>query len=169
MLRQMLSDIRTIRPDLDFSSRIVLEAVVLSEGPVGSADAVSRFLGLRSRFELGRLLQRDGLPSLRRLAAWALMLSWVERAEGEGTSLCKLAFHSHRYPSACYRLVRETSGLTWAEVRSRGSTWVRRQMLHQFPPKAARKVLGSETRKRDAADRSIALRVAPPGIEPGLS
>ncbi len=133
MLRQLLSEIRRIRPDLDLNSRIVLEAVLLSEGPVGSADRVSRFLGLHSRFKLGRVLKRDGLPSLRHLSAWALVLSWVERAERDGASLCNLAFRSHRHASACYRLVRETTGLRWAEVRSLGSAWVRQRILEHFP------------------------------------
>ncbi len=135
MLRQMLSEIRFIRPNLEFKSRIVLEAVLLSEGPVGSAEAVSRFLGLHDRFELGRLLKREGLPSLRHLSAWALVLSWVQRAERDGASLCKMAFRSRRFPSACYRLVRETTGLTWAEVRARGAGWVRQQILLRLPPK----------------------------------
>src|SRR5712664_2703203 len=91
MLREMLSEIRIIRPNLEFTSRTVLEAVLLSEGPVGSAEAVSLFLGLRSRFQLGQLLKHEGLPSLRHLSAWALVLSWVQHAEREGTSVCKLA------------------------------------------------------------------------------
>src|SRR5258708_31850415 len=125
MLRRMLAEIRRIRPVLELESRIVLEAVFLSEGPVGSAAAVSRFLGLHSRFELGRLLKRDGLPSLRHLSAWALFLSWVERAEGEGGALCKLAFRSRRHPSACYRLGRETTGVRWGEGRALGWGWGR--------------------------------------------
>lgn len=136
MLRQMLAEIQRIRPGLEFNSRVVLEAVLLSEGPVGSAESVSQFLGLHSRFALGRLLKRDGLPSLHHLAAWALVLSWVQRAEGEGVSLCQLAFHSQRHPSACYRLVRETTGLRWGEVRALGSEWVRRQVLAHFPERA---------------------------------
>ncbi len=134
MLQQLLTEIRAIRPALSLSSRIVVEAVLLAEGPVGSADAVSRFLGLHDRFELGRRLKRDGLPSLRHLSAWAMVLSWVQRAERDGLSLCKLAYRSHRHPSACYRLVRETTGLRWAEVRALGSAWVRRHVLEQFPP-----------------------------------
>src|SRR6266550_8233064 len=98
MLRELLSEIRIKRPGLEFNSGTVLEAVLLSEGPVGSAEAVSQFLGLHSRFELGRLLKRNGLPSLRHLSAWALVLSWVQHAELGGTSLCKLASHSHRHP-----------------------------------------------------------------------
>ena len=125
-----------MRPVLELRSRIVLEAVFLSEGPVGSAASVSRLLGLHSRFELGRLLKRDGLPSLRHLSAWALVLSWVQRAEREGVSLCELAVRSHRHPSACYRLIRETTGLRWIEVRALGSGWVRRRVLEQLPPTA---------------------------------
>src|SRR6266704_1874740 len=136
MLRQMLAEVRRMRPVLELRSRIVLEAVFLSEGPVGSTASVSRLLGLHSRFELGRLLKRDGLPSLRHLSAWALVLSWVQRAEREGVSLCELAVRSHRHPSACYRLIRETTGLRWIEVRALGSGWVRRRVLEQLPPTA---------------------------------
>jgi len=72
------------------------------------------------------------LPSLRRITAWISVLSWVRRAEGEGTSLFRLASRSHRHPSACYRLVKEITGLRWEEVRARGSQWVEQQLLKEF-------------------------------------
>jgi hypothetical protein len=43
MLQQLLSEIRAIRPHFELPSRIVLEAVLLSEGPVGSAELSRTF------------------------------------------------------------------------------------------------------------------------------
>jgi len=129
MLAALLTAIHESRPDLTLYPRTVVEAVLLIEGPVGSMAAVARRLGLRNRFELGRLLGRDGLPPLRRLTAWVSLLSWVQSAERDGTPLFRLAMRSHRQPSACYRMVKEVTGLTWKEVRTRGSDWVERQLL----------------------------------------
>ena len=133
MLEDLLVAIRHRRPRLKISSRSVVEAVTLVEGPVGSSSAVARILGLSNRFALRRLLERDGLPSLRCLSSWALILSWVHRAERDGTSLCRLALEAHRHPSACYRMVREVTGLRWKEVLARGSQWVQQQLLLQLP------------------------------------
>lgn len=109
----------------------IVEAILLSEGPIGSAQDVARELGLRNRFELARLLKREGLPPLHRLAEWATVLSWVVAAERDGVSLCWIAFRSHRHPSACYRLVKEVTGWRWREVRARGSRWVQRQLVKE--------------------------------------
>lgn len=123
---------RTVHPRLTLQARSVLEAVLLSEGSIGSARVVAERLGLRNRFQLARLLKRDGLPSLHRLAEWATVLSWVKTAEQTGASLCYMAFRSGRHPSACYRLVKEVTGLRWAQVRERGSPWVQRGFLREF-------------------------------------
>lgn len=131
MLTHALSAILTARPSLPFVPRTVVEAVLLSEGSIGSADAVARGLGLRNRFMLARLLKREGLPPLHRLAEWATVLSWVLSAERRGVSLCQIAFHSRRHPSACYRLIEEVAGLRWKEVRARGSAWVERQLVEE--------------------------------------
>jgi len=119
-------------------SRAIVEAVCLSEGPIGSADEVALHLGLKNRFTLARLLKREGVPPLHRLAQWATMLSWVVAAERDGVSLCWMAFRARRHPSACYRLVKEVTGLRWDEVRARGSGWVQRRLLAEF----ARRVSG---------------------------
>lgn len=129
MLAKPLAAIRTIRPNLPLFSRAVLEAVLLAEGPVGSLQAVACVLGLRNRFELSRLLRRDGLPPLRALASWVSILSWVQSAERDGTSLCRIAIQSHRHPSACYRMVKEITGRRWKEIRVLGSLWVEQQLL----------------------------------------
>ena len=123
--------ILSILPRVGLYSRVVLEAVLLMEGPVGSTEVVAHHLGLRNRFELDRLLRRDGLPSLRRITAWVSVLSWVRKSERDGMSLCQLASRSHRHPSACYRLVKEISGLRWEEVRAHGSAWVEGQLLRE--------------------------------------
>jgi hypothetical protein len=112
--------------------RAVVEAILLSEGPIGTAQAVARELGLPNRFKLARLLKREGLPPLHRLAGWATVLSWVTNAERRGVSLCWIAFRSRRHPSACYRLVREVTGLPWEKVHAKGSAWVQSQFVREL-------------------------------------
>lgn len=132
MLSQSLNAIRTLRPGLTLPSRAIVEAVCLAEGSIGSADQVARALGLKNRFTLARLLKREGVLPLHRLAGWATVLSWVVAAEQNGVSLCWLAFRSRRHPSACYRLVREMTGVCWETVRVRGSKWVRQRLLAEL-------------------------------------
>jgi len=112
--------------------RAIVEAILLSEGPIGSAQDVARELGLHNRFKLARILKREGLPPLHRLAEWATVLSWVVTAEWDSVSLCWIAFRSRRHPSACYRLVKELTDRRWDEVRVRGSRWVQRRLLREF-------------------------------------
>ncbi len=113
--------------------RVVVEAVLLSEGSIGPTREVARQLGLANRFKLARILKRAGLPPLHRLAEWAMLESWLRTAEQEGVSLCYLAFRSRRHPSACYRLVKELTGLRWGELRARGLPWFQRQFVKQLP------------------------------------
>lgn len=132
MLASPLSAIRAARPTLTLVPRAIVEAILLVEGPIGSAQAVAQRLGLRNRFELARLLKREQLPPLHRLAEWAAVLSWVAAAERDGTSLCRIAYHTRRHPSACYRLVKEVTGLRWSDVLARGSAWVQCRFLREF-------------------------------------
>jgi len=112
--------------------RAIVEAICLCEGPIGPADQVARQLGLPSRFKLARLLKRAGLPPLHRLAEWATVLSWVATAEREDVSLCWIAFRCRRHPSACYRAVKEVTGLRWESVLARGSGWVQSKFLSEI-------------------------------------
>ena len=132
MLAEPLFVIRAWHPGMSLITRAVVEAILLSEGSIGSARAVARSLGLRNRFELARLLRRERLPPLHRLAAWATILSWVSAAERHGLSLCRQAFRSDRYPGACYRLVKEVTRLRWGEVRARGSAWVVSRLMEEL-------------------------------------
>jgi len=132
MLARCLSAIQAARPGLTPFARAIVEAIHLVEGPIGSAEAVARHLGVGSRFRLARMLGREGLPPLHRIAGWVTILSWVLEAEETGASLCRIAFHSDRHPAACYRLVKEVTGLTWEAVRARGYEWAEREFLKEM-------------------------------------
>ena len=132
MLDDSLAAIRALRPAMSLLPRAVVEAILLSEGSIGSSREVAQQLGLPSRFKLARILKRAGLPPLHRLAEWAMLESWLRAAEEDHVSLCYLAFRSRRHPSACYRLVKELTGLRWTELRARGLQWFQRQFLRQL-------------------------------------
>jgi hypothetical protein len=132
MLSHSLAVVRSLHPEMTPLARAVVEAVFLSEGAIGSAQEVARHLGLTSRFQLARLLKHEGLPPLHRLAEWATLESWVIAAERDGVSLCHIAFHAKRHPSACYRLVKELTGLGWEEVRVLGSAWVQNEFSNRL-------------------------------------
>jgi len=153
MLLTSLSAIQASCPTLTLFPRAIVEAILLTEGPIGSAQVVARELGLQNRFRLARLLRREGLPPLHRLAGWATVLSWVVQAERDGVSLCWMAFRSCRHPSACYRLVREVTGRSWTDVKARGSRWLQREFLQEV--RGAERVLAERGNRRDggAGDR----------------
>lgn len=124
--------VQRVLPCLGWHAQIVFQSSLLTGGHVGSEDVVARCLGVRNRFALARLLRREGLPSLRRLGEWISVLSWVMQAEQESMSLCRIAFRSGRYPSVCYRLVRDLTGLPWTQVRLRGSRWVEGELVREL-------------------------------------
>jgi hypothetical protein len=132
MLMTPLIAIRTARPTLSAPALALVEALCLVEGSLGPSDHVARSLGLRNRFRLARLLAREGLPTIHRMALWVTLLGWVRRSERDGTALCRMALHAGRYPGACYRQVREATGLSWEEIRGRGSAWVEREFLREL-------------------------------------
>ena len=132
MLAEPLARIRVVRPRMTMPTRAIVEAVLLSEGSIGSTEFVAHRLGLNNRFQLARMLKREGLPPLHRLAAWTAILGWVQASEQDGACLFRLAFRSHRHPSACYRLVKEITGLSWLEVRAHGAAWVERRLMAEL-------------------------------------
>ena len=132
MLARCLSAIQAARPGLSPLARAVVEAILLSQGRIGTSEAVARRMGMGSRFRLARLLRREGLPPLHRIGRWATVLSWVLEAETTGASLCRMAVHSDRHPAACYRLVADITGLTWEAVRVRGYDWAEREFLREM-------------------------------------
>ena len=132
MLDRVLVCIHSAHPGMPLRARAVIEAVVLSKGSIGSAQRVAGSLGFSNRFQLARLLEREGLPPLHRLTEWVTVLNWITSAEREHVSLCWMAFHSHRHPSACYRLVKKVTGHAWGDVLARGSAWALRQFLMEL-------------------------------------
>ena len=137
MLARPLSVIRAAHPGLSTNARAIVEALCLAEGSIGSSTRVAQALGLRNRFELGRMLVREGLPTLHCMTKWLTVLSWVETAERERVSLCKIAFRVGRYPGTCYRMVKEVTGQSWQEVRARGSGWVEQAFLRELRNRAS--------------------------------
>jgi len=93
-------------PHLSGPVRGVVRALVLSGGTMSCATTVARSTGLSSRFVLGRMMRRAGLPALHELAAWVRVFAWVTRAEQGTGSLFAIATHSGKSPAACYRTVK---------------------------------------------------------------
>lgn len=132
MLEHSLAVVRCLRPGMALLASAVVEAIMLTEGPIGSAHAVARRLGLSNRFQLARLLKREGLPPLHRIAEWATLESWVTLAERDGVSLSNIAIRTKKHASACYRLVKEITGLGWEDVRVLGSSWVQNEFSNRL-------------------------------------
>jgi len=109
---------------LSLDTRVLLEALVLTGGELGSAEQVAGTLHFRSRFQLARRLRREGLPPLHEMADWIRVIRWVDEWEERGTALCRQAARAGRDPSVCYRLVRRMTGVDWTHLRRRGSSWI---------------------------------------------
>src|SRR5256885_197944 len=118
-------------PHLSGPVRGVVRALVLSGGTMSCATKVARSTGLSSRFALGRMMRRAGLPALHELAAWVRLFAWVTRAEQGAGSLFAIATHSGKSPAVCYRTVKRLTGLTWLESRSLGSRGILRLLLRR--------------------------------------
>src|SRR5437764_9835538 len=118
-------------PHLSGPVRTIVRALVLSGGTMSCATTVARSTGLSSRFVLGRMMRRAGLPALHELAAWVRLFVWVTRAEQGAESLFAIATHSGKSPAVCYRTVKRLTGLTWLESRSLGSRGILRLLLHR--------------------------------------
>ena len=158
MLEHSLAVVRCLRPGMALLASAVVEAIMLTEGPIGSAHAVARRLGLSNRFQLARLLKREGLPPLHRLAEWATLESWVTVAERDGVSLSNIALRTKKHASACYRLVKEITGLGWEDVRVLGSSWVQNEFSNRLRPTPAKSAWSTRSdtassRHRTKSDR----------------
>lgn len=116
-------------PHLSARARAVIDALLLSGGSIGSATKVAARLGMPSRFALSRMLRRHGLPGLRELATWISLLQWLIAAERSKAPLFIIATHARRSPAVCYRTVKRLTGLTWVQLKARGSPWAVRRFL----------------------------------------
>jgi DNA-binding beta-propeller fold protein YncE len=111
-------------PWLTVDGRAVMNTLICDNGRVGSAEALCRRLGLRSRFQLNRLLRREGLPPYEELAGWVCVFYWMLKADAEpggDASLRALATTARMDVASCYRLVRRVSGRCWTQLRGAGT------------------------------------------------
>lgn len=128
-------------PWLSPHGRAVVNTLVCDNGRVGSVNALCCRLGLRSRYQLGRLLQREGLPPYEELAGWVCVFNWMLRADagvGRGR-LRPLAGLAHMDSATSYRLVRRVTGQCWKDLRYAGTEEVVRWFQQRTrPPKVQR-------------------------------
>jgi hypothetical protein len=108
-------------PALSGEGSRFLDFVIDHRGAPGAPRFVAASLGLASRHQLRRLLQREGLPSYEIVSAWVRVLYWVAQWEFEGVSLCELALKSGADPASLYRTVRRVTGMGWSEARGCGT------------------------------------------------
>jgi DNA-binding beta-propeller fold protein YncE len=104
-------------PGLSTRGRAVINTLVCDNGCLPSVGDLCTRLGLRSRFQLRRLLRYEGLPPYEELSGWVSVFHWVLRAEADGETLHALARHEQRNVETCYRLVRRVTGLRWSALR----------------------------------------------------
>src|SRR6266545_4346328 len=117
----LASALLTRLPWLSPEGRAVVNVLVCDNGRTQSADHVAARLGLRTRFQLARLLRREGLPPYEALTGWARALYWMLESDRTGETLLALAERTHIDPSISYRLIRRVSGLRWSELRRLGT------------------------------------------------
>src|SRR6186997_735585 len=111
-------------PWLTVDGRAVVNTLICDNGRVGSADALRQRLGLRSRFQLNRLLRREGLPPYEELAGWVCVFCWMLKADakpGGDASLRAMATTARMSVASCYRLVRRVTGRSWTKLRDAGT------------------------------------------------
>ena len=115
----LTSLLRSALPRLSPGSRAVVSTLGCCNGHVSPID-VSQWLGYRTRYQLARLLRRDGLPPFEDLAAWTRVLYWLRQSESTGASLLQLVRRDGLDPASAYRLVHRVTGSRWSELQRAG-------------------------------------------------
>jgi len=122
-------------PWLSPDGRAAIGTLICWNGRVGSAQALGERLGLRTRYQLGRLLRCEGLPPYEELAGWICVLHWLLTIEREpGVSLRSLARQAGMSTENSYRLVRRITGQRWKDLRVAGSREVIRWFVRRTTP-----------------------------------
>jgi hypothetical protein len=93
-----------------------------------SATKVATLLGLGRADRLERELARRGLPSFRTLRNWYYVVT-LHDLHCQGVSVASWALSTGQYPAPYYRLVKETTGLSWADLSGRSKRWLRCRAL----------------------------------------
>jgi len=104
------------------SARLV-ETLARSGGLIDDAQRFATDVGMRSRYQVARVLRREGLPQLEALAAWVRILRWLILWESGSASLSRMALDAGLETSVCCRTIRRLTGATWTEARERGPEW----------------------------------------------
>jgi hypothetical protein len=112
----------------------VIHAITRSRGRFVTSTALAASLGLRDRHTLDRLLQSEGLPSYKQLSGWIRVLGWVLEWERARVALSSSALEEGLNAEVYGRTVQRVSGLTWTEIRARGSTWVLLELVGRCRP-----------------------------------
>ncbi len=147
VMHEIRSAIHARLPWLGFTTRALLDALLLNSGSIGCADCVAHRLGMRNRFQLAKTLRANGLPPLHRLSAWMTVLGWVAGWEQAGASLSHSALRVGMEPAAGYRLVARVTGRSWSTVRSAGTPWVLSQFFRECGDGAIQKRRGGIPRR----------------------
>lgn len=110
-----------VLPWLSTEGRRVIDLVAAHRGRVHSPEIAARALGLTTRHQLRRMLERERLPCLEVLCGWTRVLTWVEAWETRGQTLSDIALTAGEDPAVLYRTVRRMTGLSWTEACDTGS------------------------------------------------
>jgi DNA-binding beta-propeller fold protein YncE len=147
--------LQTALPDVSKPGRAILSALACMNGHAHAAKELAAWVGLRDRYQLSRVLRRDGLPPFEQLAGWARVIYWLTEAERSGVSLLELAHREHVHAAAAYRLVRRVTGSRWSEIRRLGLTGLLAQLRDTRRPR-----LGTALITRASPS---GLAIVPPG------
>lgn len=99
-------------------------AIASSDGTFVSSSVLARRVGLKNRHTLDRVLQNEGLQTYKQLSGWIRVLRWVVDWENDHVALSRSALRSGKNSGIYPRTVRRVTGLSWSQVRGRGSSWV---------------------------------------------
>jgi len=116
---------------LSARSQAAINFLVCENGRARSADALASHLGLRTRYQLARLLRSEGLPPYETLTGWISSLCWRLEAERTNATLVALSRRSHSALAASYRLVRRVTGSRWSELRRAPADELLRRFVEQ--------------------------------------
>lgn len=156
--------LETALGELSPTGRAVVSTLGCRNGVAPCASDVASWVGLRDRYQLARILKRDGLPPLTQLAGWIRVFYWMLEAESSDRALLELARREHVDPADAYRLVRRVTGLRWSQARQLGVPGLLSRLLARHPVRTA----DAGARRRRAtpqAARAAAVKGLPAAVE----
>ena len=176
----------TSLPWLSPQARAVIHALAAERGAIVTADEMAARVGLQNRFQLARLLQREGTPAFGQLADWICLLQWLWEAEEKRVTLLQLSRATATDAATCYRRCKRILGVPWSVARARGVHAALIQFLERCrcpvtrkPAALARSALvmsgaTTVTRRtwrlvRRLEDRRYETVVSPPGQPPKIA